>query len=49
MVLATQQLDLGSGLLFAVPIPAEFEAEGEWIEQAIRQALREADEQGVAG
>jgi pseudouridine-5'-phosphate glycosidase len=34
--------ELGSGMLFAVPIPEEFAASGEAIEAAIQAAVEEA-------
>ncbi|XP_071106358.1 uncharacterized protein [Haliotis cracherodii] len=43
------QLDTGSGILIAVPIPESFAASGEIIESAIQQAIREAREQGICG
>jgi pseudouridine-5'-phosphate glycosidase len=46
---ASLNMNLGTGAVLAVPIPAEHAAEGEVIEAAIKQALREADEKGVAG
>jgi hypothetical protein len=42
-------MSLGNGAVLAVPIPAEHAAEGQAIEAAVKQALREADEKGVAG
>ena len=49
MIHASQQLGLGSGLVLAVPIPAEAAAEGEAVEGAIKQALAEAARKGVRG
>ncbi len=46
---SVQQLGLGSGMLVAVPIPAEHAAEGEEVEAAIRKALVEATEKGISG
>uniref|UniRef100_A0A6I8SNK2 Carbohydrate kinase PfkB domain-containing protein n=1 Tax=Xenopus tropicalis TaxID=8364 RepID=A0A6I8SNK2_XENTR len=47
----TRSLELGlsSGILLAVPIPAEHAAPGNAIEEAVQQALREARLQGVQG
>jgi pseudouridine-5'-phosphate glycosidase/pseudouridine kinase len=39
---ATDNLKLSSGTLIACPLPEEFEAESDRIEQAVEQALREA-------
>lgn len=44
-----QQLQLQSGVLIGVPIPAEFAAEKAAIDAAINQANAEAKAQGVAG
>lgn len=49
MIHASQQLGLGSGLVLAVPIPAEAATEGKAIEDAIKQALAEAAQKGVHG
>lgn len=42
-------LKLKNGILFAVPVPSDKEANQENIQQAIKQALHEADEKGVKG
>eukprot|EP00729_Bicosta_minor_P010316 gene10316-7034_t len=49
LILASRELGLEGGILFAVPIPADAAADGERIEAAIQQALAEADEEKVAG
>ncbi|GLC41513.1 hypothetical protein PLESTB_001003000 [Pleodorina starrii] len=49
MLGSVQRLGLGSGMLVAVPIPADQAAEGEEVEGAIRTALREADSKGIRG
>lgn len=48
-LLALRQLGYVSGGILGVPIPKEFEAEGKLIEDAIQQALREADAKEVHG
>nr|XP_034983975.1 pseudouridine-metabolizing bifunctional protein C1861.05-like isoform X3 [Zootoca vivipara] len=42
-------LQLGSGVLIAVPCPEDQAASGQLIEEAIQQALREAREKGITG
>ncbi|XP_061494774.1 uncharacterized protein LOC133390349 isoform X1 [Rhineura floridana] len=42
-------LQLGSGVLIAVPCPEDQAASGHLIEEAIQQALSEAREQGITG
>lgn len=49
LILASRELGLEGGVLFAVPIPAHAAADGIRIEAAIQRALAEADEQGVGG
>lgn len=49
IIYENKKLDLGSGIVIAVPIPAEFEKDGKMIELAIQQSLKDAEEQGVAG
>lgn len=39
---ANDKLKLGSGILIAIPIPKEYAAAGNKIEDAIKQALKEA-------
>lgn len=39
---ANMKLGLGSGILFAVPIPKEHAASGQLIEDAIERAIGEA-------
>uniref|UniRef100_S4RLC5 Zgc:136858 n=1 Tax=Petromyzon marinus TaxID=7757 RepID=S4RLC5_PETMA len=43
------RLGLGSGVLIAVPVPERHAVEGQLIEAAIQQALREATEQQIVG
>lgn len=49
MIRASHDLQLNTGMLVAVPIPAAAAAEGAAIEQAIQQSLQEADDRGIAG
>ena len=49
MIRLHRELGPGSGLLLAVPIPVEAAADGKEVEEAIRAALAEAGEEGVAG
>lgn len=49
MIRASHQLQLDTGMLLAVPIPAAAAAEGAAIQQAIQESLREADEKGIRG
>lgn len=49
MLAASQRLALGSGMVLAVPIPEEHAAAGAHVEQAISQALQEAEQRGVRG
>ncbi|KIY99992.1 hypothetical protein MNEG_7971 [Monoraphidium neglectum] len=49
MVKASLDLRLGGGMVLAVPIPAECEAEGELVEGAIAAALAEVEGRGVRG
>lgn len=49
MIRASHDLQLNTGMLIAVPIPAAHAAEGAVIQQAIEESLKEADERGVAG
>ena len=41
------RLSLESGTVFAVPIPEEYEATGQELQQAVEQALAEAEQQGM--
>lgn len=45
------QVDMGlhTGMVLGVPIPGEFEAKGAKVQSAIEQALRESEQQHVAG
>ncbi|KAJ3551335.1 hypothetical protein NM688_g4764 [Phlebia brevispora] len=48
-ILYTQaQFGLNNGAIFGVPIPEQFEAAGETLQQAVEIAVREAEEQGVS-
>ena len=49
LVKSHHDLGLRSGVLLAVPIPDSEAAAGEAIGRAIEEAVREAEEQGVAG
>ncbi|KAH8884479.1 hypothetical protein GQ53DRAFT_661827 [Thozetella sp. PMI_491] len=49
MILAQEQLDIESGLLFANPIPSEFAISREDMDAAIGTAVREAEEKGFHG
>mgnify|MGYP002713111317 CR=1 FL=1 len=49
IVRAMFDLDMGHGVLITVPVPAEYELDGQVAEEAIEQATREADEQGISG
>lgn len=42
------QLGMSNGALFAVPIPAEYEAVGLTIQEAVEQAVRESEEQNIS-
>ena len=46
---AAQGIGYDGGMLVTVPIPAEWSMDADYINSAIDEALREADEQGVAG
>jgi pseudouridine-5'-phosphate glycosidase len=48
-ILARRALDLQSGMLVTVPVPAEAAGNPEEMEAAIVQATQEADEQGIHG
>lgn len=42
------QLGMSNGALFAVPIPAEYEALGSALQEAVEQAVRESEEQNIS-
>ncbi|XVF04804.1 hypothetical protein REPUB_Repub05bG0117100 [Reevesia pubescens] len=46
---ANKKLNLGNGVLIAVPIPKEHSASGSLIESAIQLALTEAREKNITG
>ena len=46
---AAQGMGYDGGMLVTVPIPAEWSMDADYINGAINEAIREADEQGVAG
>ncbi|KAE8663796.1 THO complex subunit 7-like protein isoform 1 [Hibiscus syriacus] len=46
---ANRKLNLGNGVLIAVPIPKEHSASGSLMESAIQQALTEAREKNITG
>ena len=47
IILQGQKYGLDNGNIFAVPIPAEYEAAGQEIQAAVEQAVQEAAEQGI--
>ncbi|SAL95430.1 hypothetical protein [Absidia glauca] len=49
MILANHDLELGSGMVFAVPIPDSDAANAQVIQEAINRAVQEARSQGVRG
>ncbi|KAM7291976.1 pseudouridine-metabolizing bifunctional protein C1861.05 [Ixodes scapularis] len=49
MIASRNALHLDSGILIAVPIPKEFEADGESVERAIELAAQEAKDAGITG
>jgi pseudouridine-5'-phosphate glycosidase len=49
IIAAAARLGMTHGFLFTVPVPAEDELPQDAAEQAIEQATREADEQGIHG
>lgn len=49
LIAASDRLQLGSGLLLAVPIPAGQVEEGRVIEAAVQEALQEAERRRLAG
>ncbi|TFK30313.1 indigoidine synthase A family protein [Coprinopsis marcescibilis] len=48
MILTQQQLNMRNGIIFAAPIPEEYEASGETIQLLVNQAVKESEENGVA-
>eukprot|EP00047_Mylnosiga_fluctuans_P014457 m.38627 g.38627 ORF g.38627 m.38627 type:complete len:712 (+) comp5518_c0_seq1:3-2138(+) len=48
-ILANAQLGLGSGMVFAVPVPAAAACDAGEIEAQIQQALKEAEAKGILG
>lgn len=44
---ASSSLGLTSGMVFGVPIPAEFEQSGRKIQEIVEQAVKESQEQGI--
>jgi pseudouridine-5'-phosphate glycosidase len=46
---ASLKLGMGHAVLVGVPVPAEYELEGQIAEKAIEQAVAEADRDGVSG
>ncbi|KAG2044902.1 Indigoidine synthase A like protein-domain-containing protein [Suillus americanus] len=42
------QLGMSNGALFAVPIPAEYEAVGSALQEAVEQAVRESEEKNIS-
>lgn len=49
MIAASQQLQLGGGMVLGVPIPEQHAAAGAAVEAAIAQALQEVEQQGIKG
>ncbi|XP_072291752.1 uncharacterized protein [Eucyclogobius newberryi] len=49
LIASTLSLGLQSGVVFAVPIPAEQAAAGQEIEEAIQAAVEEASDKGITG
>lgn len=49
LIRASHDLQLDTGMLLAVPIPAAAAAEGAAIQQAIQESLQEADAKGIGG
>ncbi|XP_075712019.1 uncharacterized protein LOC142748716 isoform X2 [Rhinoderma darwinii] len=49
LIASSLDLKLDSGVLISVPIPSEYAASGQMIEEAIQQALEEARMQGILG
>jgi len=49
MIRTNSQLNLGSGMLVAVPVPQQQEANTKHITESIERALKEADEKGIMG
>ena len=49
LIYVNKKLNLGSGIVIAVPIPDEFAADGNEIESAIQTALLEAEGQKIVG
>lgn len=47
IIAANEQLGLENGIVFGVPIPREFEANGKEIQYAVEQAVRESKELGI--
>lgn len=43
-----EQLGLKNGVLFGVPIPEQYQAIGENLQEAVEQAVRESEENGVS-
>jgi len=42
-------MNLGSGIVFGVPIPKQFQGEADVVQGAIDQALQEAEAQNIQG
>lgn len=49
IIRAAHELDAQHGILVTVPVPGEYELDGQAAEQAIQQAVSEADAQGISG
>lgn len=47
VIACNEALQLQNGMVFGVPIPREFESDGDEIQMAVEQAIRESHEQGM--
>ena len=47
VIACNEALQLENGMVFGVPIPREFESDGDEIQMAVEQAIRESHEQGI--
>lgn len=49
IIQAAEEIDAQHGILVGVPVPQEYELDGQVAEKAIQQAVTEADRQGITG
>jgi len=49
VIKAVLDMNLGSGIVFGVPIPKQFQGEADVVQGAIDQALQEAEAQNIQG